>query len=79
MASNYKSYYCKVEFKNGFSRGSRQWSRKTLNSPPLRYISKLQLHIEQHSLRMTQKLVEWLFYKQGCKERTTLSLVGREK
>ena len=58
---------------------SRWWSRKTLSSPPPMITSKLQLHIDKLSLREIQRLAEQLFYKQGCKERTTQSLVGGEE
>ena len=41
-------------------------------------MSKLPLHIEQISLRMTWRLADQLFYKKGYKERTTQSQVGGE-
>ena len=57
----------------------QRWqSIRTLGSPPLTNTVKLQLHIEKLSLKSTREL-EQLFYKQGCKERYTPSLVGRVK
>ena len=43
-------------------------------SPPLILTSKLQL-----SLKSTWGQVGQIFFNQGCKERSTWSLVGREK
>ena len=58
---------------------SKWQTRKTLNSSPRMNTSKLQLHIEQLSLKTTWRLAEWLFYNQGYKERTTQSLEGGEE
>ena len=41
--------------------------------------SKIHLHVEQLSLKTNQRLVERLFYDQGCKEKSTQSRVGREE
>lgn len=41
--------------------------------------SNLQLHIEQLSLKWTWRPADWLLYNRGCKERTTLGLIGGEK
>ena len=45
---------------------------------PLTNTSKLQLHLEWLSLKLTWGLEGQLFYKQGCKERFTQSRVGRK-
>ena len=53
---------------------SRWKIRRILGSPPLILTSKLQL-----SLKSTWEKVGQIFFNQGCKERSTWSLVGREK
>ena len=42
-----------IKFLNSPGVGSRWQSRKVLSTPPLMDTAKLQLHIEQLSLRMT--------------------------
>ena len=54
-------------------------SRRMLSSPHPRNTSKIQLHIEQFSLKTNWRLVERLFYNEASKERFTQSQVGREE
>ena len=41
--------------------------------------SKVQLYVEQFSLKTIWRLAERLFYNQGCKERYTRGMIGKEE
>ena len=60
-------------------RGSRRKSESLKWRSYHLTVSNLQLHIEQLSLRWTWRQADWLLYNRGCKERTTLGLIGGEK